>query len=71
MTREDYEELKRLRDERGCTVAFRNPRTHEVAAMGFMESGSASCGTLEFIKDGQAIHISTVIADYEREHKED
>ena len=66
VTKADYDELVRLRDERYCTVVFRDPKAHTIEALGFMESGLASEGTLEFIQDGQAIYIAAAIAEYER-----
>ena len=70
MTREDYEELKRLR-ELGCNFVIK--------FKGFpMPFGITGGDNLIFTKrkfgwipSGYRQHITTAIADYDREHKED
>ena len=70
MTREDYEELKRLR-ELGVDSVEMQPERY---AVGIGKDNSvhwSSRGTLWFLKAHEAINIPTAIAAYEREHKED
>ena len=82
MTREDYEELKRLRAW-GCRLVFCIRGGYRYAATEMPKYYEAperelpgkihevAKGRLEFLADGNFISIKTEIADYEREHKED
>ena len=70
MTREDYEELKRLR-ELGCefVIAFKGfPMPYGITEAKDLIIAKLKLG---WIPSGYREHIPTAIADYEREHKED
>ena len=69
MTREDYDELKRLRDD-GCMVVTKEIRW---IVMGESKRGYHSTRiNPDIIPDeSRKLNIKRAIADYEREHKED
>jgi len=70
MTREDHEELKRLRDD-GCefVIAFSGfPMPYGITETKDLIIAKRKLG---WIPSGYREHIQTAIAAYEREHKED
>lgn len=71
MTREDYEELKRLYDHTRAIVVYRNPNTSKCFSIALSGAEAVTDADLSFLKDGEAVHIPTAISAYEREHKED
>lgn len=69
MTREDYEELKRLRDD-GCTMVTK--KIHWIVMGESKRAYHSTKISADIIPDeSRKLNIKRAIADYEREHKED
>ena len=69
MTREDYDELKRLYDHTRAIVVYRNPNTSKCFSIALSGAAAVTDADLSFLKDGEAVHIPTAIAEMESAEK--
>ena len=66
MTKADYDELVRLYNQTRAIVVYRNPNTSKCFSIALSGAAAVTDVDLSFLEDGDAVHIPSAIAEYER-----